>query len=428
MRPLHAARAGLAVLALALLGACLGSPTPYQTQVATSLAAQSVSRPQLAAGAGKVAMGAAIFRLKPNEVIGHYIDNDTCYGEEDLHFSAGERTTEEHDLIRLAEEALMEAGHRVVLVDPSGWHSGTPDVLLGSAFIHINLELCQTRNRRIKGAGTVVVEWAAMDNASGKVTVIKRYTGYANLKEGLSRGDYQVLYDAYVNSAKQFAADPELVALVSRSGRRAASGSAAPAVASEPLRLPALAPLRGSFVDNAVLMQTAVVTVRSPDGSGTAFFISRDGYLLTNAHVVGSAQSVVLQDRDGGSAAALVVRLDRARDVALLKVDHSAAQALPLIVRAPQVGEEVYAVGTPLGAFRNTVTKGIVSALRSFEGVNYIQADVTVQPGNSGGPLTDASGNVIGITVAAVRDGGATGLNFFIPIADALAALSIEVR
>jgi S1-C subfamily serine protease len=113
--------------------------------------------------------------------------------------------------------------------------------------------------------------------------------------------------------------------------------------------------------------------------------------------------------------------------VALLKVDLGKTTALPLRAVKPGVGAEVYAMGSPFDpSLSATLSKGIVSAYRTMDGLNFIQSDVNVMGGSSGGPLLDASGNVIGMTVSGIEAGEVPmGLNYFIPIGDTLSALGI---
>src|SRR6185437_11851939 len=120
---------------------------------------------------------------------------------------------------------------------------------------------------------------------------------------------------------------------------------------------------------------------------------------------------------------------DSKRDVALVKADVHGRSPLELRPGPVQQGEPVYAIGSPLGeAQQNTMTKGIVSATRVRDGLSYIQSDVAVTHGNSGGPLLDEKGRVIGLTESGLApDGSPIGINFFIPIGDALRALALTL-
>ena len=154
---------------------------------------------------------------------------------------------------------------------------------------------------------------------------------------------------------------------------------------------------------------------------GSGFVISKDGYILTNHHVVNNATEIVVKLKDRRELVAKLVGSDESTDVALLKLD---AKDLPVVeIGSPdqlQVGEWVLAIGTPFG-FDQSVTAGIVSAKgRSLPDGNYvpfIQTDVAINPGNSGGPLFNMQGKVVGINSQIYsRSGGYMGVSFAIPI------------
>ncbi|MDR0674631.1 MAG: DegQ family serine endoprotease [Zoogloeaceae bacterium] len=154
---------------------------------------------------------------------------------------------------------------------------------------------------------------------------------------------------------------------------------------------------------------------------GSGFIVTPDGYILTNAHVVDSADEVTVRLNDRREFPARIVGADRRTDVALIKIE---AAGLPVArLGNPEklrVGEWVVAIGSPFG-FENSVTAGIVSAKgRSLPQENYvpfIQTDVAVNPGNSGGPLFNMQGEVVGINSQIYsRSGGYMGVSFAIPI------------
>jgi serine protease Do len=163
----------------------------------------------------------------------------------------------------------------------------------------------------------------------------------------------------------------------------------------------------------------------APDGEikslGSGFIVTPDGYIMTNAHVVANAEEVVVRLADKREFKAKVIGSDRRTDVALIKIK---AEKLPTVsVGDPsklKVGEWVMAIGSPFG-FDSTVTKGIVSAMgRSLPDENYtpfIQTDAAVNPGNSGGPLFNLRGEVVGINSQIYsQTGGFMGISFAIPI------------
>lgn len=162
----------------------------------------------------------------------------------------------------------------------------------------------------------------------------------------------------------------------------------------------------------------------SGDSAGSGVILSPDGYVLTNAHVVGDATSVKLALTDGQTLRAAVRGRDVATDLALLQADQG---GLPFAALGDSnellVGQLVVAIGNPLG-FQSTVSAGVVSALgrslRAKDGMmieGIIQTDVALNPGNSGGPLVDSNGSVVGINTAIIA--GAQNLSFSVPAATA---------
>jgi serine protease Do len=154
---------------------------------------------------------------------------------------------------------------------------------------------------------------------------------------------------------------------------------------------------------------------------GSGFIITKDGYILTNEHVVDSPGKVTVTTQDGRNYIAKVIGHDEKSDIALLKIDakHDLAVAPLGDSDDLKVGEWVMAIGNPFG-FDHSVTAGIVSAKGRFIPGNYedfIQTDASINPGNSGGPLIDLRGNVIGVNCAIyTHTGSSMGIGFAVPI------------
>ncbi|MCC6831290.1 MAG: trypsin-like peptidase domain-containing protein [Thermoleophilia bacterium] len=179
-------------------------------------------------------------------------------------------------------------------------------------------------------------------------------------------------------------------------------------------------------------LSPGVMLVTTGDGTsgslGTGFLVDRDGHILTNAHVVANAKKVEVTFQDGESLSAAVLGSDPATDVAVLRIADvpAGAAVVPLgTIRDLAVGDPLVAIGNPLG-YRQTVTTGIVSALKrtisspddtSIQ--NVIQTDAAINQGNSGGPLIDRSGRVVGINSQIATEGtggGNLGIGFAVPI------------
>ncbi len=160
--------------------------------------------------------------------------------------------------------------------------------------------------------------------------------------------------------------------------------------------------------------------------SGSGVIISSDGYVLTNNHVVESTRDLVVILADGSEIPAEVISSDSFSDLAVIKAEGE-MPAVAVLGNSDQIkpGETVVAIGSPLGTFKNSVTVGVISATgrmldtgNGYQMEDLIQTDAAINQGNSGGPLVNLAGEVIGINVAIVRSGGsavAEGLGFAIP-------------
>ncbi len=163
------------------------------------------------------------------------------------------------------------------------------------------------------------------------------------------------------------------------------------------------------------------------EGSGSGFVIDTDGHLLTNYHVVDGAEEIEVIFGEGDSYPARIVGADPRNDIALLRIDAPAAMLVPVELGTSKgllVGQRAIAIGNPFGQFGRTLTTGVISALdRTLEGddgrpiTGVIQTDAAINRGNSGGPLLDSSGRVIGINSAIFSPTGANaGVGFAVPV------------
>ena len=185
-------------------------------------------------------------------------------------------------------------------------------------------------------------------------------------------------------------------------------------------------------VDSIVAIQTEIVTTNmfgqtvAGASAGSGFVISEDGYILTNAHVVDSATSIKVKFENGEEYKAELVGFESENDIAVLKI--SANKLFNAVILGDSdkmvVGEDVVTIGNPLGELTFSLTKGVVSALDreimvdKFTSINMFQVDCAVNQGNSGGPVFNMYGEVIGIVSAKYASSIIEGLGFCIPIND----------
>ncbi len=175
----------------------------------------------------------------------------------------------------------------------------------------------------------------------------------------------------------------------------------------------------------------ACVTIRSDEGHGSGFIISRSGYILTNHHVIANMDVPEVVLSDGTKQEASIIRSSKIHDIALLKIP--AQDVLPFsidIISEASPGTSVYAIGTPASSSLNqSVSKGIISGIRTDDtGNTLIQTDASVNPGNSGGVLTSKQGEVVGVVSSKMSGFGVEGIAFGIPIESVSEALKLNFK
>jgi S1-C subfamily serine protease len=272
----------------------------------------------------------------------------------------------------------------------------------------------------VRGDSSMTMDWQAYSRLKKQVVAHVTTTGKAHRETSIPGGEQRLLVDSFASNVAQLAANADFRAALNAPK---ATGIQTPGEQSKIV-------LGGSLKAPPRKIADAVgdvVTIVNDIGSGSGVLVSGDGYVLTNAHVVGDDKSARVRWSDGIETLGEVVRLSKNRDVAIIKTNPR--DRMPLAIKRGSVtpGQRVYAIGSPRGKdFQGTVTSGVVSADRVFDGLRFIQSDTTVSPGSSGGPLLDETGSVIGLTDLGVQNDGPAGLNLFIPIGDAMDFLSLE--
>lgn len=277
------------------------------------------------------------------------------------------------------------------------------------------------------------IQWGVFDVVDEREVATLETEGYALQATPTSTGIMDAFLASFAAATEELASHPDFLAAISKSG-------ANPGILAEgPLRDEVLildgVPLSSSpFKDNVLSINPSVVTLQAGSGHGTGFIVSEDGLILTNHHVVGERRVMNVVFQNGLEVQGEVVRKHKSRDVALVKVPLSGLRPLAINPELPSVADRVFVIGTPAHRhLSNTVTTGVVSAIR-LDGppdnpFMTIQADAAIHGGNSGGPLFDEFGNVIGITFAVSTSGGSASnqLGLFIPIASGMDYLNIKV-
>ncbi|MFK7798504.1 MAG: S1C family serine protease [Aureispira sp.] len=174
----------------------------------------------------------------------------------------------------------------------------------------------------------------------------------------------------------------------------------------------------------------STLTVTSKEGFGSGFVISSDGYIITNYHVIADTAGLKVVLNDQTEHDVEIVRVSKIYDLALLKID--AKGLIPYKINLSkdiEIASEVFAIGTPSAEdLSQTVSKGIISGVRNIDDTKLIQTDASINSGNSGGPLVNRKGEVIGVVSAKLKGFGVEGVAFGIPAYEILEKLKITIE
>jgi Trypsin-like peptidase domain len=197
----------------------------------------------------------------------------------------------------------------------------------------------------------------------------------------------------------------------------AAAGALPPLVPGSDVPTAPVTPASAATIEEMVdKVMPAIVLIEATSGRGSGFFVRHDT-LITNVHVVQNDGYVTVKKHDGSSANARVESRAAAFDIAILKITQpsSSQPVIPMgSTKSLRAGQEIIVIGSALGTLQNSVSRGVMSGLRSAGGATLVQTDAATNPGNSGGPMLDRHGNVVGITTMGYK--GAQGLNFGVAI------------
>ena len=380
-----------------------------------------------------IAFKKVVLKVPRNTPIGKVGAGLACMRHADYMPSGGRYSLDEERFNDIFREELLSANYEVV-GDPDQLF-GDPEINRANYFIaglidDIEVNICFPwagyGNFDTASASIYMnVEWQLYDTLRRQVVMKISTEGSSETKEAVTAGDSITQDEAFAVAVRNLLADEDFHQLV-RHGETAVQPS--PQTTELKLSLADLTLDRGAGINPESLAQSVAV-VRSASGHGSGFMVTPE-YLLTNQHVVGGAEHVRLVFGDGAEIEGTVIERNNYRDIAIVKLVDARRKPLPLSTQRPSIGTDAFSYGAPLKEdYGGSLRKGIVSAYRIDRGLDFLQSDVELSPGNSGGPLLDAEGNVIAVAVSGVMIGGlvSQGINFFIPIDRALAAFDIAI-
>lgn len=169
------------------------------------------------------------------------------------------------------------------------------------------------------------------------------------------------------------------------------------------------------------------VTIKSDRGHGSGFVVGSKGMIITSNHVIENANQIQVHFSNGVEFDAEIVSIDKNYDVALLKIPGSGYQPLKLNISETELGEEISTIGTPANLeLGQSISKGVISGKRLMDNKVYLQLNMAVSPGNSGGPLLNSNGEVLGVVFAKVIGEGVEGIAFAVPTSKLIESLNIS--
>ncbi len=411
--------------ATALLAALVGEPAFAQSAQEASAAPDAAGNSvKLVNVIWALAPGTPWLSLKRGSIV--------CIRDAYSESASGERQKQDPSAYAPSFKVELEReGYKVVtageenLFEPG---SGAADYQVAAVITDVHIDGCVSDGAffsdrgSIRGDSAMKVDWQVYSPIKRQVVARASTSGTAKVSSSVQGGYQRLIVDAFASNVGALGEKAEFRAAMS-APKAFTKGFVVPGQQSKiALNGSLKAPVRP--IADAI---GSVVTILTGKGSGSAFLVSEDGYMLTNAHVVGDDKEVRVRWSDRMETLAQVVRVSTDRDIAIIKTNPRERRPLAIKRGAVNPTQRVYAIGSPKGEdFQGTISSGIVSGDRIRDGLRYIQSDTTVSHGSSGGPLLDETGAVVGVTDLGIQNDGPAGLNLFIPIGDAMDFLSLE--
>lgn len=394
-----------------------------------------------------IGMGKVVVKMPRGQVVGQLKAGFACFLIGKTVWRGGSRSNGDSEFPSIFYEELKRNNYNVV-GDPTDLFGKAPraEITVAGLITNIALDVCHpnatayyTDETTGNAKASITVEWQVYSNLDKKL--ILRTTSTGEAERSFTDGDKEeAVYLAFSSAVQGLLADKrfhDAVAVQAKpSGNFGSltdaeptgsdSGSAAPRSSGSSAGSGLAVPVKAGQTRTIAEVQKAVVVLEL-QGHGSGVLIGDEGYILTNHHVVEGLDHMRVKFQNGDAVEGVVVKSDPVQDVALVKIDSPSVKGLPLRLDDLAPGTEVYAVGAPLGTEnQGTVTRGVVSAYRRDpKGARWLQSDASITFGNSGGPLVDAQGRVVGLSTMGPEY---KGIAYFAPIADGLRVLGVQTR
>lgn len=417
-------------LAVAVLAGCQVSKVAVSDYQAQAVAEGQTSVP--------VALSKVVIRIPRGKIVGEMGYGAICSQEHELRWNAGGVGITDDELMDLFYQELKNWNYDVV-GSPRDLFNVDRDraraqFLIGAQITDMMIEACDPNSIFVDATANMKmkVEWQVYNIYEKRTVLTVRTEGASNTKfKKITQFDsYELIQMAFVNALHGLMADDAFHKLMMEGNDSESSIQTSPGFDPGRYRFSYATGGETRSIESA---RKSVVTVRVGAGSGTGFALTDNGLVITNEHVVGNSDKVKVETLDGQTLDGRVMAKNARRDIAAIVVPGLRLEPLKVRKGALRVGEDIYAIGSPGGTISlhlqsGTVTKGIVSSYRTLLGENWIQGDAAINHGNSGGPVVDGRGNVVGISTLGDPGDGIQGLFYYGPIEDGLSRLNLQAR
>lgn len=367
-----------------------------------------------------------------------------CLSNGSVTWKSGRKSINDEELTSVFAEELKRYNYRIV-GDPSELFEDTrsgAEIAVGARITDIKYDICYPMAgwgdyRSGSASASITVDWQVYNTLDKKVVFRKSSSGSASasFKDGR---DYDTLFNAFSNAVQGLLADKGFLEIVMEKEPSPPMGGLsdnANDLLPTTTNLSAPSGGGGGYVvanskapGSLAAAKNSVVVLEIPGGHGSGFLVGNSGYILTNDHVVKDLSTVRITFSNGSKAAGRVLKTDSRQDVALVQIDTPPVTGLPFRLEDVPAATDVYAIGAPFDTkFQGSLTKGIVSGYRRDKKGRWLQSDAAINGGNSGGPLVDNQGRVVGMCSSGMGETD-SGINFFVPIADAFNVMGIQPK
>jgi len=370
-----------------------------------------------------VAIDTPRIQIRPETELGKINSNRVFMSDRDVYLLLGYPENMKNTLTNPFDDTYFDA-YTVSSWAKEKTNLYKPKIILKPVIKSISFTLKGKLMRDYTGPCSINCTWNIAD-----ISDTNKILGSLNITSSIFRfqGNYElILQHMMFESEKDLLGNDTLYSFIAKLEENYLSRSK-----KEPF--PINRPGKKSYSDTKEMLKEitqSVVTIENDDGFGSGSLISEEGYILTSYHVIEDEKNIYVRSGTKDKIKAQIIRVNKDYDLALLKIEGDGFKALKFGNSSQtDVGDEIYAAGTPLDkSLRQSVSKGIVSGFRQWNGVNFLQTDVSINSGNSGGPMLNSKGEIIGITTMKKIGRGIEGIGFGIPSNVVIEMLNLQLQ